>query len=127
MMLPAVHQSRLKRVLDRKECRGLRCPQSRSRRGRVNYHGRRSPRQITVHLLRNLVRTAPSLQRTAVTVRISGLAYGAPQLDECLIDITGASGALDHSLGALPQQVEGGFALGSCVYREQSADQATDV
>lgn len=79
------------------------------------------------HLLRNLVRMTPSLQRAAVTVRISGLAHSAPQLDECLIDVTGASCSLDHSLGTLPQQVEGGFALGSRVYREQSADQTADI
>ena len=62
------------------------------------------------HLIRNLVRMTPSLQRTAVTVRISGLAHSTPQFDECLIDVTGACCSLDHSLGALPQQVEGGFA-----------------
>jgi len=79
------------------------------------------------HLFRNLVRAAPLLQRAAVAVRISGLAHCASQLNECLIDIAGASRSLDHSLCALPQQVEGSFALGWRMYREQSADQTTDV
>jgi hypothetical protein len=79
------------------------------------------------YLLRNLIRVAPSLQRTAVTVWISRFAYSASQFNECLIHITSAGCSLNHDLGALPQKVEGGFALGRCMYRKKPADQTTNI
>ena len=74
------------------------------------------------YLLRNLIRVAPSLQRTATTVWISRFAYSAPQFNECLIHITSAGCSLNDDLGALPQKVEGGFAFGRCMYRKKPAD-----
>jgi hypothetical protein len=85
------------------------------------------PAGLSAYLLRNLIRVTPSLKRTAVTVWITGLAYSAPQFNECLIHITGAACSHNHDLGALPQKVEGGFALGGCMYRKKPADQTTDI
>jgi hypothetical protein len=77
--------------------------------------------------LGNLTRTAPQAQRTAAAVGVSRLAHSTPQLYEGLVDITGTCCALNHSLGALPQEVEGSFTFRGSVDCQKPADQATDV
>lgn len=93
----------------------------------VNTTTSHRPQSDYAYLLRDLIRVAPSLQRTPITVWISRFAYSAPQFNECLIHITGAGCSLNHGLGALPQKVEGGFALGRCMYRQKPADQTTNI